>query len=46
MQNLQLDAYLLTGNSNNILYVEGSTAWLYGSPQFTSTLYEADKRFD
>ena len=46
MQNFQLDAYFLTDNSKNFLYVEGSAAWLYDSPQFTSTRYEADKRFD
>ena len=46
VQNPQLAGYLLTGNRFKFLNVEGSTAWLYGLPQFPSPLYEAHKSFD
>ena len=46
VKNPQLAGFLLTGNRSNFLYVEGSTAWLYGCPQFISLLYKADKCFD
>ena len=46
IQNPQLAGFLLTGNRSNFLYVEGSTAWLYGCPQFLSPLYKADRCFD
>ena len=42
----QLAGFLLTGNRSNILYVEGSTAWLYDCPHHLSPLYKADRRFD
>ena len=45
-QNPQLAGFLLTGNRSNLLYVEGSTAWLYDCPHFFSTLYKADRCFD
>ena len=34
--NPQLAGFLLTGNRSNILYNEGSTAWLYDCPHFKS----------
>ena len=34
VKNHQLAGFLLTGNRSNLLYVEGSTAWLYDCPQF------------
>ena len=46
VQNPQLAGFLLTGNRSNFLYVEGSTAWLYGCPHFLSPLYKADRCFD
>ena len=42
VQNPQLAGFLLTGNPSNLLFVEGSTAWLYDCPHFLSPLYEAD----
>ena len=42
----QLAGFLLTGNRNNFLYVEGSTVWLCDYPHFISHLYRADKCFD
>ena len=44
--NPQLAGFLLTGNRNNFLNVEGSTAWLYDCPHFISPLYKADNCFD
>ena len=35
----QLAGCLLTGNRNKVLYVEGSTVWLYDCPQFYSPVY-------
>ena len=46
VQNPQLAGFLQTGNRNNFLYVEGSTAWLYDCPHFHSPLYKADRCFD
>ena len=46
VQNPQLAGFLLPGNCSNILYVEGSTAWLYDCPHFLSPLYKADRCFD
>ena len=46
VENPQLPSFLLTGNSSNFLYVEGSTAWLHDCPHFISHLYKADKCFD
>ena len=46
VQNPQLAGFLLTGNSSNFLYVEGSTAWLYDCPLFLSPIYKADRCFD
>ena len=46
VQNPQLTRYHLTGNRSNLVYVEGSTAWLFDCPQFLSPLFEADKCFD
>ena len=46
VQNSQLAGFLLTGNRSNIIYVEGSTAWLYDCPHFLSPLYKADRCFD
>ena len=46
VKNPQLAGFLLTGNSRNFLYVEGSTAWLYDCPHFISPSYKADKCFD
>ena len=46
VENPQLAGFLLTGNRSNVLYVEGSTAWLYDCPHFISPLYKADKCFD
>ena len=46
VKNPQLPGFLLTGNRNNFLYIEGSTAWLYDCPHFISPLYRADKCFD
>ena len=42
VQNPQLAGFLLTGNCSNLVYVEGSTAWLYECPHFLSPLYKAD----
>ena len=42
VRNPQLAGFLVTGNRNNFLYVEGSTAWLYDCPHFLSLLYKAD----
>ena len=46
VKNPQLAGFLLTGNRSNFLYVEGSTAWLYGCSHFISPLFKADKCFD
>ena len=46
VKNPQLAGFLLTGNRSNFLYVEGSTAWLYDCPHFSSPQYRADKCFD
>ena len=46
VQNHQIAGFLLTGNRSNFLYVEGSTAWLYDCPHFSSPLYKADRSFD
>ena len=46
VQNPQLAGFLLTGNRSNFLYVEGTTARLYGCPHFLSPLYKADRCFD
>ena len=46
VKNPELAGFLLTGNRNNFLYKEGSTAWLYDCPHFISPLYKADKCFD
>ena len=46
VKNPQLAGFLLTGNRKNVLYVDGSTAWLYDCPHFISPLYKADKCFD
>ena len=45
-KNPQLAGFISTGNRSNLLYVEGSTAWLYDCPHFISPLYKADKGFD
>ena len=34
VQNPQFAGFLLSGNRNNFLYVECSTAWLYDCPDF------------
>ena len=36
VQNPQLAGFFLTGNRSIFLYVEGSSAWLHGCPQFSS----------
>ena len=46
VQTPKLAGFFLTGNRSTFLYVEGSTAWLYDSPQFLSPLYKADHCFD
>ena len=46
VQNSQLAGFLLTGNRSNFQYEEGSTAWLYDCPHFSSLLYKADPFFD
>ena len=46
IQKPQFACYLSTRNGGNILYAEGSTAWLYDCPLFLSTLYEAYKGFE
>ena len=46
VQNLQLGGYLSTGNRSNFLYVERCSVWLYDFPQFSSSLWEADKDSD
>ena len=46
VQNHQIAGFLLTGNRSNFLYVEGSTAWLYDCPHFSSPSYKADRCFD
>ena len=46
VKNPQLAGFLLTGNRSNFLYVEGSTAWLYGCSHSISPLFKADKCFD
>ena len=46
VKNPHLAGFLLTGNRNNFLYVEGSTAWLYDCPHFLSPLYKAFRCFD
>ena len=46
VQNPQLVDFLLTGTRSNVLYVEGSTAWLYDCPHFLSPLYKAYRCFD
>ena len=38
-------AFFLTGNRSNFLYVEGSTACLYGCPHYLSPTYKADSCF-
>ena len=43
VQKSQVAGYLLMGNRNNFLYVEGSTAWRYDCPHFISPLYKADR---
>ena len=43
VQNPQLSGFLLTGNRSNFLYIEGSSAWLYGCPHFLSPLYKTDR---
>ena len=43
VQNPEFAGILLTGNRSNFLYVEGSTAWLYDCPHFSSPLYKADR---
>ena len=35
----QLAGFLLTQNLSNILYVEGSTAWLYDCPRHLFLIY-------
>ena len=42
VQNPQLAGFLLTVTCSNLLYVEGSTAWLYDCPHVLSPLYKAD----
>ena len=46
VQNPQLAGFFLTGNRTNVLYVEGSTAFLYDCPHFLCSLYKADRSFD
>ena len=46
VKNPHLAGFLLTENRSNIIYVEGSTAWLYDCPHLISPLYKADKCFD
>ena len=46
VQNPKITGFRLTGNRSNFLYVESSTAWLYGCPHFLSFLYKADRCFD
>ena len=46
VQSPLLAGFLLTGNRSNVLYVEGSTAWLYDCPHFLSPSYKADRCFD
>ena len=36
VQNPQLAGFLLTGNRSNVIYKEGSTAWLYDCPHLLS----------
>ena len=45
VKNPQLAGFF-TGNRSNLLYVEGSTAWMYDCPHFISPLYKADNCFD
>ena len=42
VKNPQLLGFLLTQNRSNVLYVEGSTAWLYDCPRHLSPLYTAE----
>ena len=42
VKNSQLAGFLLTQNSSNFLYTEGSTAWLYDCPHHLSPLYIAE----
>ena len=46
VKNPQLSGFLITGIRSKVLYVEGSTAWLYDCPHFISPLYRADKCSD
>ena len=46
VKNPQIAGFVLTENRSNFLYVEGSTAWLYVCPHFSSPLYRADNCFD
>ena len=46
LQNPHLAGFLLTGNRNNFLYVEVSTAGLFDYSHFLSPIYKADRCFD
>ena len=46
VKNPQLAGFLLTQNRSNVLYVEGSTAWLYDCPHHLSALYIAEQCYD
>ena len=45
VQNPPLAGFLLTRIRSKFLFVQGSTAWLYDSYHFLSTLYKADRCF-
>ena len=46
VKNPSLAGFLLTQNRSNFLYVEVSTAWLYGCPHHLSPLYIAEQCYD
>ena len=46
MQNTRLAGYMLTGNRSMFLDTDGSVAWLYHCPNFSSTLRVLDKCYD
>ena len=46
VKNPQLAGFLLTQNRSNVLYVEGSTAWLYDCSRHFSPLYIAEQCYD
>ena len=43
LQNPHLAGFLSTGNRNNLLFVEGSTAGLFDYSHFLSPFYKADR---